>query len=362
MIEFDIQSHLRKYLVRTFSSLKEAIQSSSEGSDPFVLIDEQVAQLYAGQIDSSCNPDRMIKIKASEELKSYQNLEPLFVSLIEKGLNKKSKLLVIGGGVTQDIGCFIASTYSRGIQWDFIPTTLLAQCDSCIGSKSSLNIGRFKNQLGTFYPPHKVSIVFSVLNTLAESDIHSGIGEIIKLALIEGGEDLAETKKDLKAWKDSPADKELALSKMISRSLQIKKRYIEQDEFDQGIRNVLNYGHTFGHAYESATQYAIPHGIAVLLGMSTATYFSEKLGMVPNGSYQELDSWIQDLYTPFQKHLQPTRIEEILKAMKTDKKNSNGKISCILTRGPSKMERAPLNLDEDVRPLMTSFLKQLGSF
>lgn len=353
----EIQSYLRRYTVEVRPNLKDAVKALKGEGQSFLLIDEQVARLYPESLLE--DHDKVLRIKATEEQKSYHQIAPLIEELIRLGMNKSSRLLVIGGGVTQDIGCFIASIFNRGIPWDFIPTTLLAQCDSCIGSKSSINIGPFKNQLGTFYPPQKVALVFPVLNTLSETEICSGLGEIIKLGLIAGNDQLNQMKSQIQKLKQNPSQQTALLGELVLQSLKIKKVFIEEDEFDQGVRNLLNYGHTFGHAYESATQYKIPHGIAVLLGMSTATYFSEKLSLVPSNSFNELNSWVRDLYSPFHKLIGSSNIEDILKAMKTDKKNSQGKVNCILTHGPGTMKKHPLDLENEIRPLLKTFIKEL---
>ena len=146
---------------------------------------------------------------------------------------------------------------------------------------------------------------------------------------------------------------------MIRDSLEIKKSYIEQDELDTGRRNLLNYGHTFGHAYESATHYGIPHGIAVALGISTATYFSERLGMVAPGAADEVDELLQPWYRPYDRVLQGTDPEVVLNAMRQDKKNIASTITCILTRGPGAMEKVPLADVDQVRGLLADYYRRL---
>ncbi len=349
-----IQSHSHSYEVFAVDSLEQALQKLA-GSNIFFLIDELLPKLYPAALKKVLESSPLITIPATEKQKTYEQIHPIFLKLIELGIKKDSRLIVIGGGVVQDIGCFIASILFRGIKWDLIPTTLLAQCDSCIGSKSSINIGDFKNQLGTFYPPQRVAICFSVLKTLPQDEIRSGIGEMIKLALIAGETDVTNIRQSLSLIEKDPS----TLESLVMRSLQIKKEYIEKDEFDSGPRNLLNYGHTFGHAYESATRYAIPHGIAVLLGVATATYFSEKLDMISSGSHSELHSWILDYYRPFDKMLIQANFDHILSAMKTDKKNTAGKVNCILTRGAGKMEKVPLDLDTQITPLLKEFLTEI---
>src|SRR5258708_32189487 len=130
--------------------------------------------------------EKVIGIEATEDAKSLQAIEPVFAWVLENGLRRNGCLAVVGGGVMQDIGCFIASVLFRGVRWELIPTTLLSQCDSCIGSKSSINIRSYKNQIGTFYPPHRVLLTVSVLRSLPFDEIRSGLGEAIKLHLLTG--------------------------------------------------------------------------------------------------------------------------------------------------------------------------------
>ena len=143
-------------------------------------------------------------------------------------------------------------------------------------------------------------------------------------------------------------------------ALAIKKRFIEEDEFDRGIRNLLNYGHTFGHAYESAANYAIPHGISVTLGVLTATYFSAQLGWVSPAYFHALHEWLVPYYAPYEQTLAALDPERILAAMRLDKKNTGDTLGCILTRGAGRMEKTKLAFDAQVRPLLGKALAEIG--
>jgi 3-dehydroquinate synthase len=272
--------------------------------------------------------------------------------MLADSIRRDWTLVVIGGGVLQDIGCFIASVLFRGLRWEFIPTTLLAQADSCIGGKSSINIGPYKNQIGTFYPPHRVLLTTEPLGTLPWDEIRSGLGEIIKLQLLAGEGDFEELQHDLSGFSGELK----VLAKWVHRSLLVKKSFIESDEFDRGIRNLLNYGHTFGHAYESATEYKIPHGIAVTLGILTATFLSAQLEMISLGRYQELKERLARWHQPFGEILRTCPREQIFGAIQRDKKNTGGLVRCILTRGPGAMEMRSLLLESELSPLLTTFL------
>lgn len=352
--KLEINSHIHPYRVIESSGVAEALREVVAPQMPFFLIDRKVAGLYRTEIASVVPDNRVHLIDATEESKSYESLTLVFCWLLDSKCQRSSTLVVIGGGVLQDIGCFIASVLVRGIRWTLFPTTLLAQCDSCIGSKSSLNINRFKNQLGTFYPPHEVRMVFAFLRSLEHQEILSGLGEAIKLHLIDGEESVSRLRERLPRVGAEPS----VLPGIVWDSLLIKKRFIEEDEFDRGIRNLLNYGHTFAHAYESATHYRIPHGIAVSLGVASATFFSERLGMVGTGYFGELREWLRPFFEGHESTLRAAGLTDVLSAMKLDKKNQGDTITFILTRGAGKMEKARLGINE-VQPLLQEAIAAL---
>lgn len=266
-------------------------------------------------VDTGSLPN-CVYIEATEENKSYDKIGPVIESLLAMNLKRDSVLVAVGGGITQDIACFIATTFMRGIAWKFVPTTLLAQADSCIGSKSSINFGKTKNLLGSFTPPNEVIISSHWLNTLEEKDINSGIGEIIKLYIIDGHDaDYDEIRSDLDA--------------AVFNALLIKKRFIEKDEFDKGIRQILNYGHCFGHAIESVTNFGIPHGIAVSMGMSVANQLSILEGLSSHDDYAEL---LEHTYKDYADVL--IDVDGVLAALTKDKKNTSKAINIILPAGP----------------------------
>ena len=352
-----IQSKSHPYAVAEAPSLREAIQTAAEGRRTFALVDDQVHALYPDAFAHTLPPENVHRIEATEGAKSLDTLAPHIEWLLESGFRRDCLLLVVGGGVLQDLSCFIASTLFRGVRWSLIPTTLLAQCDSCIGSKSSINVGRYKNQLGTFYPPHQVLLAFDVLHSLPPDEIRSGLGEAIKLHLIEGEDAVARLRPKLAGSAGDPA----LLREIVWDSLAIKQKFIEQDEFDKGVRNLLNYGHTFGHAYESATDYAIPHGIAVTLGVLTATFFSARLGWVPEDYFRSLQDWLMPYYLPYEATLLGADPERILSAMRLDKKNTGDTLGCILTRGAGRMEKTTLSFDGQARPLLAECLPALSN-
>jgi 3-dehydroquinate synthase len=334
-----IQSKSHPYRVIEAPDVRAAIREIEGHDSAYFLIDQKVAGLYEKELREIVPNERRYCIEASEHAKSYEQLVPVFCWLLERKFRRSSKLIVIGGGVLQDIGCFIASVLMRGVHWTLVPTTLLAQCDSCIGSKSSLNINRFKNQLGTFYPPHEVRLSFQFLATLTTDEINSGLGEAIKLHIIDGRESVDR----LKAMLASPSEVGARLPEITWACLRIKQRLIEEDEFDRGIRNFLNYGHTFAHAFESATQYAIPHGIAVTMGVVFATYFAEKAEIAEAGYFREVLDWTRPFFGKYVTELGKVSVDTIVDAMKQDKKNVGDQVTFILSRRPGMMEKVAMN-------------------
>jgi 3-dehydroquinate synthase len=347
-----IQSKSHPYSVEIFGDLSSALDAVSHPGRSHWLVDQVLLKHYEAVFHGRLPETRTVLIEATEETKSYDAIGPVFLDLLGKGLKRDGNLIVVGGGVLQDIGCFVATVLARGIRWELVPTTLLAQADSCIGSKSSINIGVFKNQIGTFYSPHRVLLSPSVLESLPWDEIRSGIGEIIKFQLLTGEAEFRELIKDLAQFASHPK----VVANWIQRSLEIKKAYIEEDEFDFGRRNQLNYGHSFGHAYESATHYAIPHGIAVVLGMLTATYVSVQMGMVGRGHFDDLRGQLMPWCKPYGDHLATADLEEVLAALRRDKKNTAAGVNCILTRGFGRMEKCRVDMDRVIAPSLRNFI------
>lgn len=349
------------YTVEEHGSLDASLTSLAGNGSPHFLVDRTVYQLYSADLQERLPPGRTLVVPASEHTKAYAALEGVFLSLLEMGLNRSGTLIVIGGGVLQDAGCFIASVLGRGLRWNLIPTTLLAQADSCIGSKSSINVGSYKNQIGTFYPPHRISLVTKFLRTLPFDEIRSGMGEILKLQMLSSEQGFLELCRDVQQLQPGHIDDhEATLTRWIRRSMDVKQPFIEEDEFDRGRRLLLNYGHTFGHAFESCTNYAIPHGIAVTLGIMVATDVSRRLGMVSRDHAAILSHSLHPWHTPYAEHLTRVTMSDLVAALSRDKKNAGAGLTCILTRGFGHMERTTLS-PQQVQDVVVPSLETLIS-
>lgn len=268
----------------------------------------------------------VIEIEATEKTKSYSYLPTIIQKIIETPFSRENKLIAIGGGVTQDIVSFISSILFRGVDWVFLPTTLLAQGDSCIGGKTSINFRMYKNQLGNFNPPNEIIICESFLKTLSEKEIISGLGEMLHFYLVSGQEDFDFYKKYYKTNR----------IKITKRCLEIKKGFVERDEFDQNERLLLNYGHTFGHAIENITNYKYPHGISVCFGMDIANFISMKLGFINMDLYENLKDFLFSVHN--MNFDDDVSIKSFIDALKKDKKNNLvGHVNCVLTKGVGSM-------------------------
>jgi 3-dehydroquinate synthase len=342
-----IKSRSHDYTVEEHASSAAALAAVTRDVHPHFLVDRAVHDLLDPAVRASLPTDRLVLMEASEAAKSYGPLEPVFLDLLGRGLRRNGLLVVVGGGVLQDAGCFIASVLARGIRWELVPTTLLAQADSCIGSKSSINIGPYKNQIGTFYPPHRVLLVQDFLRTLPFDEIRSGLGEVIKLQLLSGEQGFEELMADLEGFATlGSVDRLPLLARWVQRSMDVKQPVIERDEFDRGERLLLNYGHTFGHAFESVTDFGIPHGIAVVLGMLAATSISARLGMVTEDQAGALARRLRPWHEPYAERLADIEMADLLAALARDKKNTAAGLTCILTRGFGRMERTSLSQEQ----------------
>jgi len=313
------------------------------------IVDKKILKIYGNSILKNIPLSRIIKVDASEKNKNVYYSLKVINKLLKLGVTKTTELIAIGGGITQDIVGFIAHNLFRGCTWKFYPTSLLAQCDSCIGSKSSINHLEYKNLIGNFYPPREIVILPKFLESLSNDEIRSGIGEMLHYFLqseIEIGEKLINNLEDVLLLKD--------IQFYIDKSLKIKKQVIEIDEFDNGLRHVFNYGHTFGHAIESVTDFEIKHGIAVSIGMDLANFISLRLNLITPEIYER---YAMILRKNFPDSLPYIDINEYINALKKDKKNVIGKLGCILLTNTNKVEKRFMDFDNNLKSLITNYFE-----
>ena len=348
---FEVASYRKQYSVQ-FSDDGFADLSSELREGDWILIDQNVKRIFGEALQPILDQYETIVVEPVETSKSYDGVRPLILRLIENGFKKNNRVIAIGGGITQDVTAFIASILYRGIDWIFFPTNLLSQCDSCIGSKTSINFQEYKNQLGGFFPPAKIYIAPAFLETLDYSEICSGMGEMAHYFLVENEAAFAR----YEAGVDDALERGPKLHELIAESLAIKKRMIEIDEFDEGPRNVFNYGHSFGHAIEGYTKYAIPHGIAVSYGMDVANAVSVHLGLIDEATYLRISQTLQKVRTKVS--FPEIDIDSYLSYLKKDKKNTSAGIRVILTQGFGQMYLTQVEADEAFKAVIVECFKR----
>lgn len=330
-----VSSRLRDYAVR-FEPSPGFLDGLVRLPHRLFVVDENVWRLHGGGCLAGLPEEDRLLFAASEERKTLRGVAEVYDRLLARAAKKNVTLVSIGGGIVQDVTGFVASTLYRGLNWIYVPTTLLAQADSCIGGKTSLNYERYKNLLGTFYPPAEVHVHAPFLATLDEDDFRSGLGEVVKLHLMGGASTTAALAADLPAIR---AREPAALLEAIRRSLAVKLSFMEGDEFDTGRRNLLNYGHCFGHALETASGYAVPHGQAVVVGMLFADLAAVRRGLLRAGAAAEraeallLPSLSVRLREAYLAH------DVILAAMQQDKKRVGAGLVVVMMRDDHSLEK-----------------------
>lgn len=322
-----IQSHTKEYKVNICRDLT-FLNSLFDEKNSFWVIDKKVYELYS-EVFRCRDISNLFLLDAVEENKVIDTTLSVCDKISALGLKRNAVLISVGGGITQDITGFTANILYRGIRWIFVPTTLLAACDSCIGGKTSLNYKSYKNLLGTFYAPDMIYICSDFFNTLTRKDFESGLGEVVKFNLMSGEEGIAFLEKNI----DSLLQRDQGiLNLVIERSLDFKKQFIEKDEFDRGERVKLNFAHTFGHAIETVSHYQIPHGTAVAMGVIAANCVSAKRGWIDTRVATRMEKILLRII-----HISPEFLayteNEIIDAMHKDKKQVDEEITTVLMRG-----------------------------
>jgi 3-dehydroquinate synthase len=274
-----VQSSPRPYEVR-FTSSQDLHAVIGELLDcaphPVILADRRPFEAHLSDVPALTTSPSMV-VEATEEFKSVDSALSVVDFMHAQRVNRESLLVVIGGGIVQDIGAFAACVYKRGVPWAYVPTTLLAQADSCIGAKSGLNLHGAKNLVGVFSAPRRILVHTAFLGTLSEEDLLSGLGEVFRLSVI-GGPEFLERFEDRQAR--AAAGDLRVLDELTQAALSVKRSVIEADEFELDLRRSMNLGHSIGHALEAITKHSIPHGIAVTVGVLVEADISHRQKML----------------------------------------------------------------------------------
>lgn len=304
-----VKSKIKNYTIRFIENLNE-INSLIKNKNNITIIDKNVNDLFFKKQPS----DKIIIIESEEQIKSLEHSIKILKLFCDLKINSKNTIVVIGGGILQDLIGFCASVYCRGIDYILIPTTLLSQTDSCAGGKTSINFNNKKNILGTFYPPKEILIYTNFIETLSILDLYSGIGEIYKFYILQSK--IKKFPKDISSTN--------VLKKIIYEELKFKISILHKDEFDKKERKFLNFGHTFAHALEISSEYKIPHGIAVIIGSMIAIEISNKLKN--NDSYEKILEIGKNLIfnsVNFKFEKKWFDFSKLLHIIKSDKKNTH---------------------------------------
>lgn len=303
----------------------------AQASRVIVITDDNVLEPHATPVadalsDAGFDVGALV-IDAGEESKSAEVAEGLWEAMLERGADRKTVVVAIGGGVVGDLAGFVAATYARGLAFLQIPTTLLAQVDSSVGGKVGINLSQSKNMVGAFWQPRGVLIDTDTLHTLPDREYRSGLAEVVKYGVILDAKffDYLENNVALLNSRDAGV-----LGKVIERCCRLKADVVEQDEREEtGVRAVLNYGHTFCHAIEALTGYGTYlHGEAVAIGMDCAARLAERLGRVDAKFVERQRNLLQALQLSIElPDLEPTAM---LEAMSHDKKTEHGRLRFVL--------------------------------
>lgn len=351
--DISIRAHAGTYRVQFCEDVFEELEQLPVDSC-HLIIDHNVASLYQERLQAiMCDASALI-VNAEENAKSIEQISAHASALCGNRLRRDHLLVAVGGGIIQDVACFLASTLFRGMSWQLFPTTILAQADSCIGSKSSVNVGDFKNLMGTFHPPTQIGIALDFQSTLTNAAIRSGIGEMIKVHIIDGPDSFSDIDREYASLLQS----EETMAKFIRRSLVIKKSFIEEDEFDRGSRNILNYGHSFGHAMEAATGFALPHGIAVTIGMELANFVSMSLGRMTEAQHRTMSPLLRTNSAGFDEVR--VNLDVFFDALRRDKKRTSPDLSLILLNSQLSPQKVALPEDEKFRSTCSEYLSDRG--
>lgn len=311
---------------------------------PMLVTDETVARFHAERALDSLRragfDPGLIVVPAGESHKTLETVRRLWQGFLEAGLDRKSTVIALGGGVIGDLAGFTASTFMRGIRWVVVPTTLLAMVDASLGGKTGFDLPEGKNLIGSFHPPQLVLADPQTLNTLPEAEVRSGFAEVVKHAVIADPALFALCRRGFENLRQN-------LDEVARRAASVKIGIVEEDPYERGLRAVLNYGHTIGHAVELVSGFRLRHGEAVAIGMVAEARYAERIGMAKAGTSDAIAGVLASLGLPIEIPNELPR-EAILRAMRVDKKKNARSIRFALPAEIGRVELAEVMTLEEV--------------
>lgn len=325
MYELAVQSNSENYKVAIGVDVSKLLNNFDA-----VVSDQFFANKFASEVPIHW-------LVAKESNKNLSGVEAICSFFQEHGLTRNSRVLAIGGGIVQDLVTLAASIYMRGIKWSYAPTTLTGMMDSCLGGKSSINVGNVKNLIGNIYPPEQIFIDTTFVNTLDKQSVTSGLAEGVKITFAKGSDEFTSFISNPASI--DPVDSQ-DLIELIMLTLSSKRWFIEIDEYDKAERQLLNFGHSFGHAYEAACGFSIQHGLGVAIGMLAAIRH-------PDSSLSEesklLYSYCSDLASSHVEEIshsyEATDWQIFRNSLRSDKKNTSDSLTLILPGSTSPLDK-----------------------
>ncbi|HSM71119.1 MAG TPA: 3-dehydroquinate synthase [Anaerolineales bacterium] len=300
MGEYDVIVDLVERLIKSFYP------------NSIIVTDENVAKFHLDTVRQILPDAKIIILPAGEAHKNLESVSHLWESFLENGLDRRSTVIALGGGVIGDLAGFAASTYMRGMDWVAVPTTLLSMVDASLGGKTGFDLPEGKNLIGSFHPPKLVLADPGLLLTLPERELISGMAEVVKHGIISEPELFELCRRGMDWVKQN-------LEEIVKRAIAVKIKVIEEDPYEKGIRAALNLGHTVGHAVELVSRFELRHGEAVAIGMMVEAKYSARIGLAGSGLVEAVGGTLSALGLPV--HI-PDGMprEEIIRAMRMDKK------------------------------------------
>ena len=307
----------------------EMIASLLSPKKVLIVVDSHVASIHLPSLQDSltaANIESVVAtVPAGENSKNITELLPLYDVFLNARIDRRTPLIALGGGVVGDMGGFIAATLLRGVPFVQIPTTLLSMVDASVGGKTGVNHSAGKNLIGAFHQPHLVIADVATLQTLPPRELKGGLAECIKHDIIRDGVHFSELESSIDRALSLDPD---YLAELVAHNVAIKARVVETDPFEKGERAHLNFGHTFGHAIEQASNYSYSHGESVGLGMCAAAFAATELKLISPQDRSRIVSLIAKAQLPTKGMTLPT--DELIRLMGFDKKVASGKIRFIL--------------------------------
>lgn len=313
-----------------FAQIARELKESQFGSRYAIITDSNVRPLYGGSLANSLEKEGLavntFSFTAGEQNKTRETKQEIEDKMLESGLGRDTVILALGGGVVGDLAGFIAATFNRGVPYIQIPTTLLAQADSSIGGKVAVDTTYGKNLIGAFKQPRKVYIDVTTLETLVERDYRTGLAETIKHGIIQDAEFFHYLQQNVDSILGRVADFLLNIAKQNCR---IKGNVVEQDPHERGLRRILNYGHTVGHALEQLSDFALPHGEAISIGMMVSGRIANILGYLSQSELFQQEQLLLKMGLPTSLP-QGILIKSIIEITSRDKKAKGGRVRYVL--------------------------------